>query len=91
MSKKDQYYETALDEIESGNYIKSIYSKAIRYSNGDDSKIKSNYIKYRFESLLSENQKRPNPFYLGENPGAVIAWAIVTALVIMLVMYFLLG
>lgn len=51
MNTKDDYYEKALEEIENGNYIKSTYAKALRYSNGNDSKIKSLYIKYRVESL----------------------------------------
>jgi hypothetical protein len=57
MSKKDQYYEKALEEIENENYIKTTYAKALRYSEGNDSKIKSLYIKYRVESLQKEANK----------------------------------
>lgn len=67
MNNKDQYYEKALEEIESNSYIKSTYAKAIRYSNGDDSKIKSLYIKYRVNFLIEEETRENEALYKGKH------------------------
>jgi hypothetical protein len=71
MNNKDSYYEKALVEIESKNYIKSTYSRALRYSDGNDSKIKSLYIKYRVKSLQKEaddeEEKKRIPSFAEKN------------------------
>lgn len=69
MNNKDTYYEKALEEIESKDYVKSIYAKAMRYSNGNDSKVKSLYIKYRVNSLLELDIKENN---IENNPNTNI-------------------
>ena len=53
-SNKDEAYEKVAYEIERGEIIKPLWAKAFEKANGNDSKAKAFYIKYRVKQLLSE-------------------------------------
>lgn len=48
------FYESALNEFDSGDYIKGIYAKALSLSDGDESKVKAKYLELRVEILKDE-------------------------------------
>jgi len=59
---EDAHYEQALQEIEEGNQVKSIWAKALAKSDGVESKSKSLYIKYRVEDLKNKERKKQLEF-----------------------------
>lgn len=50
----DGHYETALNELENNNAVRAIWAKAFAESDGDESKAKARYVKYRAEILKAE-------------------------------------
>jgi len=52
----DSAYETALNELEDGSYIRSIWAKSLAKCDGDEAKAKGLYIKLRSADLLKEKQ-----------------------------------
>lgn len=49
--RKREYYKKAWEELEAGNYDKSIYARAFANANGNADKAKSLYIKIRVKQL----------------------------------------
>lgn len=56
--KEEELWELALNEFESANRKNGLYAKLFSLHNGDEKKIKSSYIKERFEQLKIEQVEK---------------------------------
>ena len=56
-TKSLNFYELALNEFESNNFIKGVYAKAIALSKGDESKVRSFYLDLRVKVLEKESEE----------------------------------
>jgi hypothetical protein len=55
--KHDALYEKALDEIDAGQQVRSIWARALAESGGDDAKARSIYLKLRVDQLMTETEQ----------------------------------
>ena len=55
-SANDQYFETAGNEVVSGNLKPALWAKSLAGANGDESKAKAAYIKARVQELAEAKQ-----------------------------------
>ncbi|MGY0613440.1 hypothetical protein ACW7G5_14585 [Luteimonas sp. A501] len=55
----DQFYEIALDEYESNRADRALVARALVRANGDEAKVKVEYIKLRVSQLSSRSPIEP--------------------------------
>jgi uncharacterized membrane protein YhaH (DUF805 family) len=55
MTEEDAY-ASALHELQTGTMNPGIFAKAMAYCDGDESKAKANYLRFRAEQLLKEDR-----------------------------------
>ena len=53
--QEEQVYEFILNELEAGKIRRGLMAKAMTIGHGDEGKIRGEYIKLRFQSLIDEN------------------------------------